>query len=47
MYDILTDATASLSGRTLVNLSSDTPGRSREAATWAAATAPPSSPAAS
>ncbi|MGW4375953.1 NAD(P)-dependent oxidoreductase [Streptomyces albidoflavus] len=36
MYDILTDATASLSGRTLVNLSSDTPDRSREAATWAA-----------
>ncbi|MET8620823.1 NAD(P)-dependent oxidoreductase [Streptomyces albidoflavus] len=36
MYDILTDATAALSGRTLVNLSSDTPDRSREAATWAA-----------
>ncbi|MFE6721638.1 NAD(P)-dependent oxidoreductase [Streptomyces albidoflavus] len=36
MYDILADATASLSGHTLVNLSSDTPGRSREAATWAA-----------
>lgn len=36
MYDVLTDATASLSGRTLVNLSSDTPDRSREAATWAA-----------
>ncbi|MFB8414666.1 NAD(P)-dependent oxidoreductase [Streptomyces albidoflavus] len=35
MYDILADTTASLSGRTLVNLSSDTPGRSREAATWA------------
>ncbi|MFC8435110.1 NAD(P)-dependent oxidoreductase [Streptomyces sp. NPDC057253] len=36
MYDILGDATASLAGRTLVNLSSDTPDRSREAATWAA-----------
>ncbi|WJK66915.1 MULTISPECIES: NAD(P)-dependent oxidoreductase [Streptomyces] len=36
MYDILTDATTALSGRTLVNLSSDTPDRSREAATWAA-----------
>ncbi|MET7505940.1 NAD(P)-binding domain-containing protein [Streptomyces albidoflavus] len=36
MYDILAEATASLPGRTLVNLSSDTPGRSREAATWAA-----------
>ncbi|MEU7374753.1 NAD(P)-binding domain-containing protein [Streptomyces albidoflavus] len=36
MYEILTEATASLSGRTLVNLSSDTPDRSREAATWAA-----------
>ncbi|MFF4020088.1 NAD(P)-dependent oxidoreductase [Streptomyces sp. NPDC001843] len=40
MYDILDTATAtstaSLAGRTLVNLSSDTPDRSREAATWAA-----------
>ncbi|WP_369185735.1 NAD(P)-dependent oxidoreductase [Streptomyces sp. Y1] len=36
MYDILDDATASLAGRTLVNLSSDTPERSREAAAWAA-----------
>ncbi|MFB6816818.1 NAD(P)-dependent oxidoreductase [Streptomyces sp. NPDC056347] len=36
MYDILGDATASLAGRTLVNLSSDTPDRSREAAAWAA-----------
>ncbi|MGK4584215.1 NAD(P)-dependent oxidoreductase [Kitasatospora sp. HPMI-4] len=36
MYDILDSATASLAGRTLVNLSSDTPDRSREAASWAA-----------
>ncbi|MET9359467.1 NAD(P)-binding domain-containing protein [Streptomyces sp. NPDC006632] len=36
MYDILDDATASLAGRTLVNLSSDTPDRTREAAAWAA-----------
>ncbi|MFJ8002045.1 NAD(P)-dependent oxidoreductase [Streptomyces sp. NPDC096310] len=36
MYDILGSATASLAGRTLVNLSSDTPDRTREAATWAA-----------
>ncbi|MFB6784400.1 NAD(P)-dependent oxidoreductase [Streptomyces sp. NPDC056352] len=36
MYDILDSVTASLAGRTLVNLSSDTPDRSREAATWAA-----------
>ncbi|WP_329223789.1 NAD(P)-binding domain-containing protein [Streptomyces sp. NBC_01485] len=36
MYDILGGATASLAGRTLVNLSSDTPDRTREAATWAA-----------
>ncbi|MET8265153.1 NAD(P)-dependent oxidoreductase [Micromonospora arida] len=36
MYDILGPATASLAGRTLVNLSSDTPDRSREAASWAA-----------
>ncbi|MET7689568.1 NAD(P)-binding domain-containing protein [Streptomyces sp. NPDC005483] len=35
MYDILDSATASLAGRTLVNLSSDTPDRTREAATWA------------
>lgn len=35
MYDILGDATGSLAGKTLVNLSSDTPERSREAATWA------------
>ncbi|MEV7865121.1 NAD(P)-binding domain-containing protein [Streptomyces sp. NPDC088124] len=36
MYDILDPATASLTGRALVNLSSDTPDRTREAATWAA-----------
>ncbi|MGV9288390.1 NAD(P)-dependent oxidoreductase [Streptomyces sp. NPDC003719] len=36
MYDVLGTATASLAGRTLVNLSSDTPDRTREAATWAA-----------
>lgn len=36
MYDIFDSTTASLIGRTLVNLSSDTPDRSREAATWAA-----------
>ncbi|MGA5822964.1 NAD(P)-dependent oxidoreductase [Kitasatospora sp. NPDC094028] len=36
MYDILGGATGSLAGRTLVNLSSDTPDRSREAAAWAA-----------
>lgn len=36
MYDILDSATASLADRTLVNLSSDTPDRSREAAAWAA-----------
>ncbi|MET8174766.1 NAD(P)-dependent oxidoreductase [Streptomyces clavifer] len=35
MYDVLGSATASLAGRTLVNLSSDTPDRTREAATWA------------
>lgn len=35
MYDILDGATAALAGRTLVNLSSDTPDRSREAAAWA------------
>ncbi|MEU0253219.1 NAD(P)-binding domain-containing protein [Streptomyces sp. NPDC006184] len=36
MYDVLGSATASLAGRTLVNLSSDTPDRTREAANWAA-----------
>ncbi|MEU5659139.1 NAD(P)-binding domain-containing protein [Streptomyces sp. NPDC047737] len=36
MYDILGGATGSLAGRTLVNLSSDTPERTREAAAWAA-----------
>ncbi|MGW4236963.1 NAD(P)-dependent oxidoreductase [Streptomyces sp. NPDC004749] len=36
MYDVLDGATASLAGRTLVNLSSDTPDRTREGATWAA-----------
>ncbi|GAB3439176.1 NAD(P)-dependent oxidoreductase [Actinophytocola sediminis] len=36
MYDILDGATTALAGRTLVNLSSDTPDRSRAAATWAA-----------
>ena len=36
MYDVLGSATESLAGRTLVNLSSDTPDRTREAATWAA-----------
>ncbi|MFD7500297.1 NAD(P)-dependent oxidoreductase [Streptomyces sp. NPDC059850] len=36
MYDILGGATGSLTGRTLVNLSSDTPERTRAAATWAA-----------
>ncbi|MFF5566004.1 NAD(P)-dependent oxidoreductase [Streptomyces sp. NPDC012623] len=36
MYDTLGGATASLTGRTLVNLSSDTPDRTREAASWAA-----------
>jgi len=36
MWDILGDATASLRGRTLANLSSDTPDRTREAAAWAA-----------
>lgn len=35
MYDILGDATGSLAGTTLVNLSSDTPERTREAAAWA------------
>jgi 3-hydroxyisobutyrate dehydrogenase-like beta-hydroxyacid dehydrogenase len=36
MYDVLAGAPESLAGRTLVNLSSDTPDRTREAATWAA-----------
>lgn len=36
MYDILGDSTGALAGRTLVNLSSDTPDRSREASAWAA-----------
>ncbi|TWG08103.1 NAD(P)-dependent oxidoreductase [Saccharopolyspora dendranthemae] len=36
MYDVLGGATGSLAGRTLVNLSSDTPDRTREAASWAA-----------
>ncbi|MEU1479994.1 NAD(P)-binding domain-containing protein [Streptomyces sp. NPDC005760] len=36
MYGILGSSTASLAGRTLVNLSSDTPDRTREAAAWAA-----------
>ncbi|MET7703017.1 NAD(P)-binding domain-containing protein [Streptomyces sp. NPDC005485] len=36
MYDVLGSAAESLAGRTLVNLSSDTPDRTREAATWAA-----------
>jgi 3-hydroxyisobutyrate dehydrogenase-like beta-hydroxyacid dehydrogenase len=36
MYDILGTATEALAGRTLVNLSSDTPDRTREAAAWAA-----------
>ncbi|MFC8535889.1 NAD(P)-dependent oxidoreductase [Streptomyces sp. NPDC057249] len=36
LYDVLGDATGALAGRTLVNLSSDTPGRTREAADWAA-----------
>jgi len=36
MYEILDGATASLADRTLVNLSSDTPDRTRAAAAWAA-----------
>ncbi|MFJ8440427.1 NAD(P)-dependent oxidoreductase [Kitasatospora griseola] len=36
MHDILDRSTTSLAGRTLANLSSDTPDRSREAAAWAA-----------
>lgn len=35
MYDVLGPAVGSLAGRTIVNLSSDTPERTREAATWA------------
>lgn len=35
MWDVLEDATATLAGRTLANLSSDTPEKTREAATWA------------
>jgi 3-hydroxyisobutyrate dehydrogenase-like beta-hydroxyacid dehydrogenase len=35
MWDVLDDATVSLAGRTLANLSSDTPDNTREAATWA------------
>ncbi|MFF3624787.1 NAD(P)-dependent oxidoreductase [Streptomyces sp. NPDC002467] len=36
MYDVLDGASGSLAGRTLLNLSSDTPERTREAAAWAA-----------
>ncbi|WP_151769670.1 NAD(P)-dependent oxidoreductase [Streptomyces abyssomicinicus] len=36
MYDILGPAATALAGRTVVNLSSDTPDRAREAAAWAA-----------
>ncbi|MGW0563801.1 NAD(P)-dependent oxidoreductase [Streptomyces sp. NPDC003016] len=36
MYAVLEPAAASLDGRVLVNLSSDTPARARAAATWAA-----------
>lgn len=36
MWDVLGNATASLAGRTLANLSSDTPDKAREAADWAA-----------
>lgn len=36
MYDVLGTVTGSLRARTLVNLSSDTPDRTRTAATWAA-----------
>jgi 3-hydroxyisobutyrate dehydrogenase-like beta-hydroxyacid dehydrogenase len=35
MYDILGPATTALAGRTLVNLSSDSPDRSRDGAAWA------------
>ncbi|MFJ5230792.1 NAD(P)-dependent oxidoreductase [Kitasatospora sp. NPDC088391] len=36
MYEVLDGATGALAGRTLANLGSDTPERSREAAAWAA-----------
>lgn len=36
MYDVLGDATDALAGRVVVNLSSDTPHRTREASTWLA-----------
>ncbi|MFF1820535.1 NAD(P)-dependent oxidoreductase [Kribbella sp. NPDC058245] len=36
MYDVLEPAAGSLAGRTIVNLSSDTPDRTRSAADWAA-----------
>ncbi|TDD59318.1 NAD(P)-dependent oxidoreductase [Kribbella antibiotica] len=36
MYDVLGPAVGSLAGRTVVNLSSDTPDRTRSAAEWAA-----------
>lgn len=36
MYDILGSATEALAGRTVVNLSSDSPDRTREGAAWAA-----------
>jgi 3-hydroxyisobutyrate dehydrogenase-like beta-hydroxyacid dehydrogenase len=36
MYDVLRPASTALAGRTIVNLSSDTPDRAREAAAWAA-----------
>jgi 3-hydroxyisobutyrate dehydrogenase-like beta-hydroxyacid dehydrogenase len=36
MYDILGPTTAALAGRTIVNLSSDSPDRTREGAAWAA-----------
>lgn len=36
MWDVLGDTTALLAGRTLANLSSDTPDKTREAAEWAA-----------
>ncbi|MEV0645478.1 NAD(P)-binding domain-containing protein [Phytomonospora sp. NPDC050363] len=36
MYTIIEPATAALAGKTVVNLSSDTPDRAREAAAWAA-----------
>lgn len=35
MWDVLGDATAALAGRTLANLSSDTPDKTRDAARWA------------